>query len=262
VKRYARLYWVFLAQWLKTAFAYRANLALGLLSTMAQQAIGLLVVWGAMLHVPRLNGWTYDQILFAYGLLTLAKALSHLVADNLWNLGQVYLRAGRLDPLLVRPVNPLFHLLVDRFSPEGLGYLLMGLVLVLGSAPAMGIAWTWLKLLYLLIAVLSGGAIFIGLNLLTASMAFFVMDALPLTLAVFQTHQLAQYPLSIYRRNLRLVVTWVVPYCFASYIPAGYLLHREVGWMALAGPSVAVGLLVAGYRLWLFGLTHHGSTGT
>lgn len=262
MRRYVRLYWVFLAQWLKTTLEYRFDLTLGLLSTIAQQAIGLLVVWGAMLKVPRLNGWNYNQILFAYGILTLAKALNHLVADNLWSLGHVYLRAGRLDPLLVRPLNPLFHLLVDRFNPEGLGYLLMGLVLTLRSASATGIAWTWFKFLYLFVAVLSGGAIFVGLNLITASMAFFFMDALPLTLAVFQTHQLAQYPLSIYRGSLRLVVTWAVPYCFASYIPAGYLLGREGAWMALAGPSVALALLIAGYRLWLFGLAHHGSTGT
>ena len=57
-------------------------------------------------------------------------------------------------------------------------------------------------------------------------------------------------------------MTWVIPYGFASYYPASYLLGREIGGMAWAGMGVAVVMLVVGYRWWLFGLRHYASTGS
>ena len=263
--RYGRLYRAFLGQWLKTLLQYRFNFVVGVASTLVQQATGLLVIWVAMLRVPRigdLGGWSRDEILFLYGLLLLAKATNHLVADNLWSLGILYIRTGRLDTLLVRPVNPLFHLLVDRFGHDGLGYLALGAVLVCRSALRVGILWTPFKLAYLAAAVLSGGAIFIALNLITATVGFYIIDALPLTLAVFQTHELAQYPVTLYRKGLRVLVMCAVPYVFASYVPASYLLGKDASWLVGAGPLVAGGLLFVGYRLWLRGLAQYGSTGS
>ncbi|HEX2568743.1 MAG TPA: ABC-2 family transporter protein [Polyangia bacterium] len=262
--RYLRLYRAFLAQWLKTLLQYRFNFVVGAASTLVQQATGLLVLWVAMLRVPRLGGlggWGRDEILLVYGLLLLAKAINHLVADNLWSLGILYIRTGRLDTLLVRPVNPLFHVLVDRFGHDGLGSFALGVALVCRAALRVGVAWTPLQIAYLVVAVLSGGVIFIALNLITSTVGFYIIDAMPLTLAVFQTHELAQYPVTIYRKGVRVLVMCAVPYVFASYVPASYLLGKDAGWLAGAGPLVAGGLLFVGYRLWQRGLEHYGSTG-
>jgi ABC-2 type transport system permease protein len=116
--------------------------------------------------------------------------------------------------------------------------------------------------LYLIVAVLSGGAIFIALNLITATSAFWIVESIPVTQIVFNTHQFAKYPLSIYHRNIGLLLTWVIPYGFASFYPASYLLGRDVGALAWLGPAVAAGLLFLGYRVWQFGLRHYASTGS
>ncbi len=58
------------------------------------------------------------------------------------------------------------------------------------------------------------------------------------------------------------MMTWLFPYALASFYPASYLLGREVGALAWAGPFVAAALLVIGYRVWLFGLKHYTSTGS
>ncbi|HEX9616835.1 MAG TPA: ABC-2 family transporter protein, partial [Anaerolineales bacterium] len=80
-----------------------------------------------------------------------------------------------------------------------------------------------------MIVVLSGGAIFIALNLITSVSAFWLMDSIPVTLVVFDNHLFAQYPLTIYPRAIGIWLTWVIPYGFASYYPAAYLLGREAG---------------------------------
>jgi ABC-2 type transport system permease protein len=185
-----------------------------------------------------------------------------LFADNLWIFGGDYIRTGGFDRFLVRPVNPLFHLLADRFNHDGIGEFALGALLVGKATMALGIAWTPLKVLYLVIAVLSGGLIVIALNLITCVSAFWIMDAWPVTLGVYETNEFAKYPLSIYGRGVTLLMTWVIPYGFASYYPAKYILGRDgvlMGWLA---PVVAAVLFTLAYRFWLFGLRHYSGTGS
>jgi ABC-2 type transport system permease protein len=262
MRRYLSLYGLFLAQRFKILMEYRANFLIGAASTFILQLAGLLAIWVVMQQIPSLNGWTYPEVLLVYGLVTLAKSINHMFADNLWTIGRQYILTGNFDRFLVRPIDPLFHLLADRFCHDGIGNFLIGAALVAQSSAALGIPWTPLKLVYLAIAVLSGGVIFIALNLLTAVSSFWIVDSIPVTQIVFNTHEFAKYPLSIYNRGIQILMTWVVPYGFASFYPAGYLLGRDVEGLAWFAPVVAAVLLFVAYRVWLFGLAHYTSTGS
>ncbi len=263
MKRYLKLYWHFLLQRFKILMEYRANFFIGAVSTVFMQGAGVLAIWVVMRQIPDLNGWSLGEIWLIYGLLTLSKSINHMFADNLWTVGQSYIRTGGFDRFLVRPIDPLFHLLADRFCHDGVGNFVVGLVLVGSASASLGIVWTPLKLAYIVMAVLSGGLIFVALNLITAVSAFWVMDSVPVTRVVFETHEFAKYPLNIYPQAISIFLTWLVPYGFASFYPASYLLNRDVGlFFVWGGPLVAAVFLFLGYRIWLFGLRHYASTGS
>lgn len=263
MRRYASLYWLFLKNRFKILMEYRSNFLIGASSTIFMQMAGLLAIWVVMRQIPSLAGWTLAEIWLIYGLLTLAKSLNHMFADNLWTLGEQYVRTGAFDRFLVRPINPLFHLLADRFCHDGIGNFLVGLVLVFSAAFSLNVIWTPGKIFYLLLVVVSGGLIFVALNLITAVSAFWVMDSVPMIRVVFETHEFAKYPLTIYPIAITVLLTFLIPYGLASYYPASYLLGKEtpliLAWIA---PLVAVILLFIGYRFWLFGLRHYASTGS
>jgi ABC-2 type transport system permease protein len=262
MRRYLSLYWAFLLQRFKILMEYRVNFLIGASSTIFLQAAGLLGIWVVMRQVPSLNGWRLEELWLIYGLLTLAKSINHMFADNLWTIGRQYIQTGGFDRFLVRPIDPLFHLLADRFCHDGIGNFLVGAFLVAKASLDLGIAWTPLKLLYLVVMVLSGGAIFIALNLITCVTAFWIVDSIPVTLMVFSTHEMAKYPLNIYPKITSILLTWLIPYGLASFYPASYLLGRDVGYLAWVSPVVAGLLLVIGYRVWLFGLRHYTGTGS
>jgi len=260
--RYAELYWLFLINRLKILMEYRVNFIIGASSTIFLQAAGLLTIWVVMRQIPSLNGWSFDEVLLIYGLVTLAKSINHMFADNLWTVGRSYIRTGGFDRFLVRPIDPLFHLLADRFCHDGIGNFLVGAVLVVKASTALHIAWTPVNLLYLFTAVLSGGLIFIALNLISCVSAFWIMDSVPVMRLVFDNHMFAQYPLTIYPKAISIWLTWVIPYGFASFYPASHLLGYDIGNLAWLGPLIAATLLVVAYRVWLFGLKHYSGTGS
>ena len=133
--RHLRLYWAFLLQQFKSYAEYRANFFIGASSTIMLQASNLLTIWVVMQQIPDFNGWGFYELLLIYGLITLSKSINHMFADNLWTVGRIYIRTGQFDRFLVRPLDPLFHLIADRFCYDGVGNFLVGLVL-LGTALA------------------------------------------------------------------------------------------------------------------------------
>jgi ABC-2 type transport system permease protein len=262
MRRYANLYWQFLINRLKILMEYRVNFIIGASSTIFLQAAGLLTIWVVMSQIPSLNGWSFDEVLLIYGLVTLAKSINHMFADNLWTVGQSYIRTGGFDRFLVRPIDPLFHLLADRFCHDGIGNFLVGSALVISASRGIQIAWTPAHLFYITVAVISGGVIFIALNLITCVSAFWIMDSVPVMRLVFDNHLFAQYPLTIYPKAIGIWLTWIIPYGFASFYPASHLLGYDIGYLAWLGPVIAVVLLIFAYRVWLFGLKHYSGTGS
>jgi ABC-2 type transport system permease protein len=249
MQRYARLYGCFLEQRFKILMEYRVNFLIGMISTVIQQGAWLLTIWVVMRQIPNMRGWSFPEVLLIYGLITLAQSLNHMFADNLWTIGWAYIRSGQFDRFLVRPIDPLFHLLADRFCHDGIGHFAVGVALVASAGATLGLVWTPLKIFYLVVAVLSGGAIFVALNLITATSAFWIIESIPVTQIVFNNYEFAKYPLSIYHRSIQFLLTWIIPYGFASFYPASYLLGRDVGPLAWLGPVVAAVLLAFGYRL-------------
>jgi ABC-2 type transport system permease protein len=253
---------VFLRQRLMILMEYKASFFIGATSTIAVQSAGLLSVYVVMQQIPSLRGWAFDEILLTYGLLLVSRSLNHMFADNLWTLGREYIRTGGFDRFMVRPINPLFHLLADRFCQDGLGYFIVGLLLIGRSITTLGIPLTPFLLCYLVLSAVCGGLIFFALNLITATSAFWLMDSIPVTRVVFDNNEFAKYPIAIYPQFVRFLLTWLIPYAFASFYPATLVLGRDLGVLTWLGPVVAVVLTVVAYRVWLFGLNHYKGTGS
>ena len=263
MRRYLALYWLFFKNRIKILLEYRANFIIGAISTIVQQSASLLAVWVVMRQIPALDGWKLAEIWLIYGLITLGQSLNHMFADNLWTLGWAYVRSGMFDRLMVRPINPLFHLLADRFNHDGLGHFAVGLFLVINAYLTLGLDWSYGTVLYIALAAISGGMIFFSLHLITSVSSFWIMDSIPVTRVVFEMHEFAKYPLSIYPNVVRVLLTFFIPFGLASYYPAGFVLEHNVPpYLAFAGPVAAVVLFIIGYRVWLFGLKHYGSTGS
>jgi viologen exporter family transport system permease protein len=260
--RYLSLYRYFVVQRFKILLEYRLNFFIGSTSTMVIQAASLATLWVVMSQIPSLNGWNFDEVLLIYGLLVLGESITHMFADNLWTIGWGYIRSGDFDRFLVRPIDPLFHLLADRFCHDGIGNFLTGSILVGIAMRNLAIPLTLQAALYLVVTVLSGGAIFIALNLITCTSAFWILESIPVTQMVFGMNEFAKFPLTIYSRGIGLVLTWIIPYGFVSYYPATHILDKDVNMVVWMAPLIALVFMTLAYRVWRFGLRHYSSTGS
>lgn len=242
---------------------YRVDFWIGVLSVFFIQGTSILFVKFVFDHIEELHGWTFYEVIFIYGVSATGRSIHHIFFDNLWVLGSHYIRPGNFDRLLLRPINPLFHLIADRVQQDGFGQLLIG-VIVLGTAmPHLSIEWNWLNLLLLGMMILSSGMIFVAVNLFFSTFSFWMVDSLPIVWAVFNLSDFAKYPLTIYNKGIRLLLTWIIPYGFTAFYPSAYFIqHSGYQTIALWSPAVALVSCLIAYAFWKKGLQAFTSTGT
>ena len=177
-------------------------------------------------------------------------------------LGSNYIRPGNFDRLLIRPISPLFHLIADRVQQDGFGQLLIGCIILSIAMPHIGIHWGFVTILLLIIMVLSSGFIFVAINLFFSTFSFWMVDSLPIVFAVFNISDFARYPLTIYNKGIRFVLSWVIPYAFTAFYPASlFIQHSGYQTIAAWSPLVSIAACIIAYLFWRKGLHAFTSTG-
>jgi ABC-2 type transport system permease protein len=263
LRRYARLYWQFFKSQVKVMMEYRLDFFVGVISVVLINFTSIFFVKVVFDQIQSLHGWSYHEVLFIYGVACTGRSVHHIFFDNLWTIGWQYIKPGNFDRLLLRPVNPLFHLIAERVQQDGFGQLLIGLAVLGISMPQIGIEWTVWNLLLLAVMVLSSGMIFAGINLICATLSFWMVDSLPVTFAVFNLSDFARYPLTIYHKGIRYVLTWLIPYGFTAFYPSAlFIEHSGYRTTALWTPVVALVTCWLAYAFWKRGLRAYTSTGS
>jgi len=72
-----------------------------------------------------------------------------------------------------------------------------------------------------------------------------------------------RYPLSIYSSYIQFILSWIIPFGFASFYPSVHLLGRaEFVQYARIVPLIAAACLTISITAWNFGTRHYSSTGS
>ena len=64
LKKYAKLYRLFVAQYLKTLMQSKVDFIIGLLGYLLVQSCGIICLALIFNEIPQLNGWNFNQLLF------------------------------------------------------------------------------------------------------------------------------------------------------------------------------------------------------
>ncbi|MFI9151596.1 ABC transporter permease [Streptomyces sp. NPDC053367] len=260
--RYARLAWFLGGVGLHRLTAYRTDFLMGAGAFVVRVGIQTAVVGLVFRQVPAVGGWSYHEVLFLLGFSLLPRGLDHLFTDQLWELGRKLVQRGEFYRHLIRPVNPLFSLLSERFlHPDGLGELALGVVLVCYAGSGLGLSLTPEQWLLAPLLVLCGALIHTAVKLFFASLSFWTVTSMPSMYAASQVSEFAAYPLDLYHPSLRALLTWVLPFAFTAYVPSAYLLHGStdlLGWLpVVTGAALALALTV-----WRRGIDTYEMTGS
>jgi ABC-2 type transport system permease protein len=224
----------------------------------------ILILFG---QVDALGEWTVEEVALLYAISCIAFAFTDLTIGHLDLLPRM-LREGDFDLVLVRPLSSLFQVVSNDFALRRLGKLIQGIAVLVFAVSRLDVDWTAARIGMLVLAIVAGAAIFAGVWVGLATIAFWLIDSLEVANAfTYGGNYLAQYPVNIFGGWLRRLVIFVIPVAFVSYFPSLYILGKddELGLpraLQFASPLVGGIACVAGALLWRAAVRHYRSVGS
>jgi len=211
--------------------------------------------------------WGMAEVAMLYGMANVAFALAESWARG-FDTFPAMVKSGEFDRVLLRPRSTVLQVAGREVQLMRIGRFTQGLIVIAWSTWALHVEWTSARILLVAAAIAGGAALFSGLFILQATLAFWTTESLEVFNAfTYGGMETAQYPLTIYRSWFRRFFTYVVPLACLNYFPALAILGRPdplgspVLWHWLS-PCVGLVFLFVALRLWRFGVRHYRSTGS
>lgn len=263
LRRMAKIHRIFIAQDFKRMMEYKIDFLTGAVSFLINQAINIAFLWIIFSQIPALDGWSFEQIVFIYGFSLIPKALDHLLFDSLWDVAYFTVRRGDFDKYLTRPINPLFHVLVEKFQPDAFGELLVGVLLLCSVIGGINIEWSFLNILLFILVIPFATFIYTGIKTITAAIALWIKRSGNVMHMCYMCNDFAKYPTTIYNEVIRGVITFILPFAFTAFYPASYFLTGENPLFCIGGTVlVSVVLFTVAVLVWNRGLLAYESAGS
>lgn len=261
VIRNIKLYFSFLLASLKKMLEYRVDCLVGMISQLAFQVIELIFIWIIFQNTDNIAGWSFEHLLLLYGVMMLAVSITDLLFDSTYDIGKRLIRKGKFDTILLRPVHPLISVLGESQTATALGYLVLSIILIVGTLFKLQIPITVVLVIKILYFGILGGFIIGGIQTIFSIAGFWTYKSNEVVWSVFQMHKLAEYPIEIYNKLIRILITFLLPFAFVSYYPTLEYLKGEQTHLIYIMPLITIIIWVIAVKVWNWALGRYRSTG-
>jgi ABC-2 type transport system permease protein len=263
-----RLYGRYVGVSLRSQMQYPGAFVATSIGAFAATGIDFVGMWALFARFRSIDGWRFPEVALFYGVVSVAFAVADAVTRGFDIFGDHFVKTGDFDRLLVRPRSTVLQLLGVELRATRVGRLAQGIVAWAIAVQLLGIDWTVSKGLILLGAMAGGVALFSGILILQATLAFWTVESLEVANTLtYGGVEAGQYPLDIYTRWFRNFLIFVVPLGCVVYLPVAAVLGRAdrtgaPGWLLPLAPIAGFLFLLLSLGIWRLGVRRYTSTGS
>ncbi|HEX3648327.1 MAG TPA: ABC-2 family transporter protein [Pseudonocardiaceae bacterium] len=216
---------------------------------------------------PVLGGFPLSQALLISALSNLSFSLCDLAVGNIDTM-RVYVRNGRFDAVLIRPLSALLQLVCGDLALRRIGRVLQGVVVLAVALSIAHVHWTANRVALLVVAPLFGAVLFGSIFVAGSTVAFWFIESGEFANAfTYGGRDFTAYPITVYAGWFRKAFAYGLGFAFVAYYPALGILGRPdplggPSWLAWSSPLVSVVAVFVAAWIWRTGIRHYRSTGS
>lgn len=245
---------------------FAANFWLWLLTEFLWFAAQLGLVEVIFRHTENLGDWTRWQVILLIGTHQLTSQLFQAIFyQNLANLPEL-VRTGKLDFLLLQPINSQFAVSTKQFGFDNLVNALIGIGFVLFACAKLQIHPSAAQVALYLLAILLGLSIHYALLFILTTLSVWMIRAQGVMFGYYHLMNLARYPDVVYRnapKAFRYIFSLAIPVLVVANVPTRILAGIQHGpslyLTALALGIGSLGIFTFSVLFWRFAMKHYTS---
>jgi ABC-2 type transport system permease protein len=261
MRRYIQIYSIMLRNSLIREMSFKANFLLWMVVEVlwfCGQIVFFSIIFG---NVDRIGDWTKWEVVLLVGThQIIAQLFQAFFFVNVANIPEL-VRTGRLDSLLVLPIDSQFAVSTKQFALDSIVNAAVGGVVVCVSLARLGVVPNPTSVLLYLIALGFGIAVHYSIMLCLAGVSFWIVRAQGLVYGYFNFLNIARYPDVIFPRIFRMIFGWIIPVVIIANIPARLLIKSFGQPVPLMLHLVIASTIIFWLSriFWGFALTHYSS---
>ena len=225
---------------------FKGNFLLWILVEIIWFALQLCFIGVLFLHTDTIGSWTKWQVVLLVGASQFIQQIYQaFFLINCVNLSEL-VRTGKMDFLLLLPVNTRFVLSLRQVDLGGFVNASFGAVVMLYAARQIPIAPSVATVLGFLALCIVGVLIHYCLMFMLATVSFWTVRAQGIVYGYYNLFNIARLPDEAFRGVFKAVFTFVVPMLLVSNVPVRLLtdtLHSQVWLLLLLGMAVVCALV-------------------
>ena len=251
----------------RSQLEYPGAYVLGILAQWLSYGFQFVTMWIMVQAFGTLGGWLPMQVLFLYAMNLFAYASGATFAFNVVRETPQMARTGAFDDVLIKPLDSFVYMLSANINVGYVSHLSLAVVAMVISLNALGVALSFVQVLWLLVVLLSGAVIHASLMILSCVPSLFVVSDADWGFLYWGLRDFLDYPLSVFARPLQLLFTFVLPFAFINFYPAqAFLGLRDTLGLPAAiqylTPAVALALAGLTVLAWRGAVNRYESTGS
>jgi ABC-2 type transport system permease protein len=226
VWHYLKLYAALWKNSVSREMSFKANFLMWIVVELLWFGLQLSFIGVLYLHTDHIGTWTKWQVVMLIG-------ASHLIQQifqafflvNCTNLSEL-VRTGKLDFLLLLPVNTRFVVSLRQVDLGAFVNALSALGVMVYAACQMNLVPTFLQITGFLILCIAGVLIHYSLMFLLASISFWTVRAQGIVWGYYNLFQIARMPDEAFRGLFKAFFTFAIPMLLVSNVPVRVLVNK------------------------------------
>lgn len=254
---------------IKAQMQYKMSFFLSAVGQFVTTGVEISGIWALFTRFGNLEHWNVAQVCLFYGLVNVSFAVADALSTGFDQFGNLYVKTGHFDRLLVRPRSLFLQLMGQELALRRVGRFAQGLVVLVWALYTLDLEPGFYRLSMLLITMVGSVCFFLALLIFGATLSFWSTESLELmNTLTYGGVESAQYPMAIYEAWFRKFFTYVVPLACISYFPVVAILGIDdpVGssrlFQTLAPLAGCAFLFIAMGVFQSIGVRHYTSTGS
>ena len=274
--KFFRIYAAFIKQQIKTLIEYKIDFLMGMIALAANQVSTFLIIFAAFTQIKSIGSFSFNEILFFYGYSQIIRGIDHVYNDNIWIVAWDKIREGTFSSYLVRPINIIMHIVMERFQFDGFGEVIIGLIIFIYAKIQLGVIFGFSGWIILIFFGICGLVIYFSIKLITCAVSFWTISSGEFMSVIYEVNTFTKFPLDIYKNFfLKNLLIYILPFAIVSYFPIAYFLRSKDSIGAVIGFNypikelliVFIGVISILFFLisniiWNIGLKRYNATGS
>lgn len=251
----------YLGMYFKSQLEYKSSFILTCIAQLLTLSLSSFMVFILMDKFHFLDNYDIYELMLGISIVQFGFSFSECFMRGFDKFSEV-IKVGGLDLMLIRPRNIYIQVFGSNIELTKLSRVLGSLVLFIIAISNID-SITWYGVLYLFLLLVGSSMIYAALFIFSACFCFKTVEGLEfMNIFTDGSREFGQYPMGLFRREVILVFTFLIPLACVNYYPISYILGKSDNIWYLISPLMTFILFIISIITFNRCIRHYEGTGS